>query len=81
MPTHVWYVNGYPRNVELLSAALDALIGDTRWDVLAAAGCGIRTVAVLSGGIAEAELREAGAIAVYADVAALLDDANSPLLR
>ncbi|TGX55640.1 HAD family hydrolase [Sphingomonas gei] len=57
-------------------------IGDTRWDVLAAARCGVRTIGVLSGGIAESELREAGAIAIYADVAALLDDFEaSPLAR
>ncbi len=55
-------------------------IGDTRWDVLAAARCGIRTIGVLSGGIAESELRAAGAVAIYADAAALLDDyAASPL--
>jgi HAD superfamily hydrolase (TIGR01509 family) len=64
-------------------AADDAIaIGDTRWDVLAAGKCGIRTIGLLSGGIAEAELREAGAVAIYADVTALLEGyAASPLAR
>jgi HAD superfamily hydrolase (TIGR01509 family) len=49
------------------------LVGDTRWDVEAAGRAGVRTIGVLSGGIARAELEDAGAIAVYADVAELLD--------
>jgi len=49
-------------------------VGDTVWDVEAAAGAGIRTVAVLSGGaFSEEELKEAGAVAVYDNCAALLD--------
>src|SRR5918999_649030 len=49
-------------------------VGDAIWDVEAADGAGIRTVAVLSGGaFSEAELREAGAVEVYEDCAALLD--------
>jgi HAD superfamily hydrolase (TIGR01509 family) len=49
------------------------LVGDTVWDVQAAARSGIPCVAVTSGGISEAELREAGAVEVYADVAELLE--------
>jgi HAD superfamily hydrolase (TIGR01509 family) len=48
------------------------VIGDTPYDVIAAAKCGIRTIALLSGGFPEAELREAGAIAVYEGTADLL---------
>jgi HAD superfamily hydrolase (TIGR01509 family) len=49
------------------------VLGDTVWDVAAARRAGLRTVAVLTGGSAsEAELREAGAVAVYADCTALL---------
>jgi HAD superfamily hydrolase (TIGR01509 family) len=44
-------------------------LGDTPWDVKAAAKAGVKTVAVESGGWKEEQLREAGAIAVYADVA------------
>ena len=49
-------------------------VGDAIWDVEAADGAGIRTVAVLTGGaFSEEELREAGAVEVYEDCAALLD--------
>lgn len=47
-------------------------VGDTPYDVASAKGAGVATVAVLSGGFAEGELRGEGAVAVYADVAALL---------
>ncbi|MFD0690646.1 HAD family hydrolase [Actinomadura fibrosa] len=57
-------------------------VGDTRWDVEAAARVGLPCVGVLSGGWARAELEEAGAAAVYDDVRALLDDLDaSPLNR
>jgi HAD superfamily hydrolase (TIGR01509 family) len=49
-------------------------VGDAVWDVEAADGAGIRTVAVLTGGaFSEGELKEAGAVAVFQDCAALLD--------
>jgi HAD superfamily hydrolase (TIGR01509 family) len=49
-------------------------VGDAVWDIEAADGAGIRTVAVLSGGaFSEEELKEAGAAEVYGDCAALLD--------
>ena len=49
-------------------------VGDAIWDVEAADGAGIRTVAVLTGGaFSEEELREAGAVEVYEDCATLLD--------
>jgi HAD superfamily hydrolase (TIGR01509 family) len=49
-------------------------VGDAVWDVEAADAAGIRTVAVLTGGaFSEEELKEAGAVAVYQDCAALLD--------
>lgn len=44
------------------------LVGDTTWDCEAAAKAGIETIAVLTGGFAEAELREAGAVAVFDSV-------------
>ncbi|MDO9397792.1 MAG: HAD family hydrolase [Herbiconiux sp.] len=49
------------------------MIGDTRWDAVAALRAGVRPIGVLSGGIAEAELRDAGASAVFTDVAAILE--------
>ena len=58
------------------------VVGDTVWDVEAAARAGLPCICVLSGGISRAELEEAGAVAVYDDVAALLEDLdNSPIIR
>ncbi len=57
-------------------------MGDTVWDVQAADRAGLPCIGVLSGGISRAELEEAGAVAVYDDVAVLLDDLeNSCLIR
>jgi HAD superfamily hydrolase (TIGR01509 family) len=65
-----------------LSAERAIFVGDTVWDVAAARRAGLDCVCVLSGGIAEADLREAGAVAVYRDVAHLLDELDaSPLGR
>jgi HAD superfamily hydrolase (TIGR01509 family) len=70
---------------DLVHAALDkaerdgdaTLIGDTVWDVEAAARAGVETLAVLTGGFSEAELRDAGARDVFESVNELrksLDD-------
>lgn len=48
------------------------VVGDTPYDIEAAAKCGIGAIAVRSGGFPDAVLREAGAIALYDDAAALL---------
>jgi HAD superfamily hydrolase (TIGR01509 family) len=76
---------------DMIHAALEAtgtdpghcvMVGDAVWDVLAARRAGVPCVGLLTGGIGEQELRDAGAAAVYADPAALLADlANSPLSR
>jgi len=53
------------------------LVGDSVWDVEAAAGAGVATIGLLSGGFGEAELRDAGAEAVFddaADLAGRLDE-------
>ena len=59
----------------------DALmVGDTPWDVRAARGAGVETIAVLTGGFAIEELRESGAVGVFesvADLRAALD--STPL--
>ena len=47
------------------------MIGDTPWDVHAARGAGVDTIAVLTGGFAVEELRESGAITVFESVAEL----------
>ncbi len=44
------------------------MVGDTPWDVKAAARAGVETIAVLTGGFAEAELRDAGACAVFESI-------------
>jgi HAD superfamily hydrolase (TIGR01509 family) len=57
------------------------VVGDTVWDVRAATRAGLRCVAVTTGGITRAELEDAGAVAVYEDVAAVLDGLDDgPLL-
>ena len=65
-----------------LDAEQTVVVGDTRWDVEAAAKCGVKVVAVTTGGTTQHDLEEAGAIAVYedaGDLLARLDD--SPLAR
>jgi HAD superfamily hydrolase (TIGR01549 family) len=57
---------------DLVQAAIDkagggqaVMVGDSTWDCEAAKRAGIETVSVLTGGFSEAELRDAGAVAVY----------------
>jgi HAD superfamily hydrolase (TIGR01509 family) len=69
--------------LELAGTAAEdtVVVGDTVWDVKAAKRAGLPCVAVTSGGICRSELEAAGAVAVYDDVAALLDDLDeSPLV-
>jgi HAD superfamily hydrolase (TIGR01509 family) len=47
------------------------MVGDSTWDCIAAERAGISTVAVLTGGFADAELRDAGASAVFESLAEL----------
>jgi HAD superfamily hydrolase (TIGR01549 family) len=56
------------------------MIGDTPWDVRAARAAGVCTITVLTGGFAEQELREAGALDVFASIVALREGlARTPL--
>ncbi len=48
------------------------MIGDSVWDLTAAARAHIRSIGVLSGGVGPAELRDAGASALFEDPADLL---------
>jgi HAD superfamily hydrolase (TIGR01509 family) len=71
-------------HVALERAGVDAseavMVGDTVWDMTAAKNAGVTSIGVLSGGVSAEELRAAGAVAVFADVADLLDNlAGSPL--
>ncbi|KOU35575.1 HAD family hydrolase [Streptomyces sp. WM6378] len=54
-------------------------VGDTVWDMKAGRAAGVRTVALLCGGIARADLEEAGALAVYADTAQLLSQLDTSI--
>ena len=47
------------------------MVGDTPWDVRAAANAGVPTLAVLTGGFSVDELKESGAEAVFESVAEL----------
>jgi HAD superfamily hydrolase (TIGR01509 family) len=50
------------------------MVGDSTWDVKSASAAGLPTLAVLTGGFSEAELREAGAERVVESIAALRDE-------
>jgi HAD superfamily hydrolase (TIGR01549 family) len=49
------------------------MVGDSRWDIEAAAKAGLETVCVITGGWSEHELREGGAVAVYDSLLRLRD--------
>jgi len=73
---------------ELVRAALAKLgrddgvmVGDTPWDVKAAADAGVPTVAILTGGFSTDELRGAGAVNVFASIEELRSRiAETPLI-
>jgi HAD superfamily hydrolase (TIGR01549 family) len=50
------------------------MVGDSTWDVKAADAAGVPTLAVLTGGFSEAELREAGAAEVCESIGELRKD-------
>ncbi|HET8565588.1 MAG TPA: HAD family hydrolase [Solirubrobacterales bacterium] len=70
---------------DLVHAALEkagndapsVMVGDSVWDVEAAKRAGLPTLAVLTGGFSEAELREAGASQVVESIAELRIDRHS----
>jgi HAD superfamily hydrolase (TIGR01509 family) len=74
---------------DLVQAALEkagggeaVMVGDSTWDCEAAKRAGIETVAVLTGGFSEAELKDAGAVAVYQSIDELRQSIDqSPLGR
>jgi HAD superfamily hydrolase (TIGR01509 family) len=66
---------------DLVQAAMEkagggdgVMVGDTTWDCEAAERAGVHTIAVLTGGFSEAELREAGAVSVYYSIEDLRKD-------
>lgn len=50
------------------------VVGDSPYDVQAAAKAGLKTIGLLCGGFTEGELRKEGAIAIYRDPADLLQE-------
>jgi HAD superfamily hydrolase (TIGR01509 family) len=74
---------------DLVKAALEkagaepgdaVMLGDTPWDCKAAAGAGVETVGLITGGFSEEELTEAGAVAVFASIPELLENlGDTPL--
>jgi HAD superfamily hydrolase (TIGR01549 family) len=75
-------------NPEIVETALEKygsggpalMIGDSTWDVKAAEAAGVPTLALLTGGFAEAELREAGAAEVAESIAKLREDGVDAVL-
>jgi HAD superfamily hydrolase (TIGR01549 family) len=69
---------------DLVRAAIDkagggpaVMVGDSTWDCIASDRAGIPSVAVLTGGFSETELREAGAECVFGSVAELRAEIRS----
>jgi len=54
--------------VEKAGGGEAVMVGDSTWDCEAAKRAGLETIAVLTGGFSEAELRDAGALAVYSSI-------------
>jgi HAD superfamily hydrolase (TIGR01549 family) len=76
---HAWTSSGDVEKTkpepDLVHAALEragndsaVMVGDSTWDCEAATRAGIATVAVLTGGFSEQELRDAGAVAVFRSI-------------
>jgi HAD superfamily hydrolase (TIGR01509 family) len=63
-----------------VDAADAVFLGDAVWDVEAAKKAGVVCLAVTSGGVHAAELRKAGAAALYDTVRDLLDELDDSLL-
>jgi HAD superfamily hydrolase (TIGR01509 family) len=72
---------------DLVTAAVEkagggpaVMIGDSTWDCEAAGNAGLKTIGVLTGGFSEAELRDAGATAVFRSLPELREHlADTPL--
>jgi HAD superfamily hydrolase (TIGR01549 family) len=77
--THAGGVERTKPEPDLVAAAVEkagggdaVMVGDSTWDCEAAKRAGLPTVAVLTGGFSEAELREVGASSVFASLSDLL---------
>jgi HAD superfamily hydrolase (TIGR01509 family) len=79
--THSGDVERTKPEPDLVAAAVEkagggpaVMVGDSTWDCEAAKRAGLPTIAVLTGGFSDAELREAGAACAFESLAALLAD-------
>ena len=77
--THSGDVERTKPQPDLVAAAVEkagggpaVMVGDSTWDCEAAKRAGLETIAVLTGGFSEDELRDAGAAAVFASLSDLL---------
>ncbi len=73
---------------DVVEAALDCagtrdavMVGDSRWDIEAAAAAGLETVCVITGGWSEQELRDHGAAAVFESLVELRESLDRTPLR
>jgi HAD superfamily hydrolase (TIGR01549 family) len=57
--------------LEKLGTAKAVMVGDTPWDIKAAAKAEVATIAVMTGGFSRPELEDAGAVAVFESIAEL----------
>jgi HAD superfamily hydrolase (TIGR01509 family) len=57
--------------IEKIGGGPAVMVGDSTWDCQAARAAGVQTIAVLTGGFSEAELRAAGAVAVFGSIVEL----------
>ena len=67
--------------MEKVDADAAVMIGDSTWDIEAARRAGVETLAVLTGGFSEAELRDAGASQVFETLVDLRENLDSTPLR
>ena len=65
------------KKVAPIPAEAAVVVGDSPWDIKAAARANLRAIGFLSGGFPEAQLRAEGAIACYRDARHLLADYDS----
>jgi phosphoglycolate phosphatase-like HAD superfamily hydrolase len=66
--------------VEKAGGGSAVMLGDSTWDCKAAKRAGLETVAVLTGGFSEQELRDAGAACVFESLVALREQlVDTPL--
>jgi HAD superfamily hydrolase (TIGR01509 family) len=59
--------------IEKIGGGPAVMVGDSTWDCEAARRAGVPTIAVLTGGFSEAELRSAGAVAVFGSIVELCE--------